>query len=45
MRRRNLGANSILIDAVTGKPALQIRMIAWKNDWPEAAPGTTDEAK
>lgn len=24
-------------DAVTGRPALQISTIAWKNDWPEAA--------
>jgi len=32
-------------DAVTGKPALQISTIAWKNGWPEAALGTVGEAK
>ena len=32
-------------DVVTGKPALQISTIAWKNGWPEAALSTTGEAK
>ena len=32
-------------DAATGKPALQISTIAWKNGWPEAALGTVGEAK
>ena len=32
-------------DAVTGKPALQISTIAWKDGWPEAALGTAGEAK
>jgi arabinan endo-1,5-alpha-L-arabinosidase len=32
-------------DAATGKPALQISTIAWRNGWPQAALGTTGEAK
>jgi arabinan endo-1,5-alpha-L-arabinosidase len=32
-------------DATTGKPALQISTIAWKNGWPKAALGTVGEAK
>jgi len=32
-------------DAVTGKPALQISTILWKNGWPQAALGTAGEAK
>jgi arabinan endo-1,5-alpha-L-arabinosidase len=32
-------------DAATGKPALQISTIAWKNGWPEAALSTIGEAK
>ncbi len=32
-------------DAVTGKPALQISTLTWKNGWPHAALGTTGESK
>ena len=32
-------------DAVTGKPALQISTLTWKNGWPYAALGTTGESK
>jgi arabinan endo-1,5-alpha-L-arabinosidase len=32
-------------DATTGKPALQISTLSWKNGWPEAALGTGGEAK
>jgi arabinan endo-1,5-alpha-L-arabinosidase len=32
-------------DAETGKPALQISSLAWKNGWPSAALGTTGQAK
>lgn len=32
-------------DAVTGKPALQISTLIWKNGWPHAALGTTGESK
>jgi arabinan endo-1,5-alpha-L-arabinosidase len=32
-------------DATTGKPALQISTLVWKNGWPEAALGTLGEAK
>jgi arabinan endo-1,5-alpha-L-arabinosidase len=32
-------------DAATGKPALQISSLAWKNGWPSAALGTTGQAK
>jgi arabinan endo-1,5-alpha-L-arabinosidase len=32
-------------DAVTGKPALQISTLAWKNGWPQAALGLTGESK
>ncbi|MFC5863180.1 arabinan endo-1,5-alpha-L-arabinosidase [Acidicapsa dinghuensis] len=32
-------------DAATGKPALQISTLAWRNGWPEAALGMTGEAK
>ncbi|HEU5458629.1 MAG TPA: arabinan endo-1,5-alpha-L-arabinosidase [Terracidiphilus sp.] len=32
-------------DAVTGKPALQISTIAWKDGWPKVALGTSGEAK
>jgi arabinan endo-1,5-alpha-L-arabinosidase len=32
-------------DAVTGKPALQISTIAWKNGWPQAVLGNVGEAK
>jgi arabinan endo-1,5-alpha-L-arabinosidase len=32
-------------DATTGKPALQISTLVWKNGWPEAALGTVGEAK
>jgi arabinan endo-1,5-alpha-L-arabinosidase len=32
-------------DAVTGKPALQISILIWKEGWPHAALGTTGESK
>jgi arabinan endo-1,5-alpha-L-arabinosidase len=32
-------------DAATGKPALQISTLAWKDGWPHAALATTGEAK
>jgi arabinan endo-1,5-alpha-L-arabinosidase len=32
-------------DAVTGKPALQISTLKWKDGWPHAALGTTGEAR
>jgi arabinan endo-1,5-alpha-L-arabinosidase len=32
-------------DAITGKPALQISTLAWKDGWPRAALGTTGESK
>jgi len=32
-------------DAVTGKPALQISSLIWKNGWPHAVLGTTGESK
>jgi arabinan endo-1,5-alpha-L-arabinosidase len=32
-------------DAVTGKSALQISTLTWKNGWPHAALGTTGESK
>jgi len=32
-------------DAVTGKPALQISTLTWKDGWPHAALGTTGESK
>jgi len=32
-------------DAVTGKPALQISTLAWKDGWPHAALAATGEAK
>jgi arabinan endo-1,5-alpha-L-arabinosidase len=32
-------------DAVTGKPALQISSLTWKNGWPYASLGTTGESK
>jgi arabinan endo-1,5-alpha-L-arabinosidase len=32
-------------DAITGKPALQISSLVWKNGWPHAALGTTGESK
>ena len=32
-------------DAVTGKPALQISTLMWKDGWPHAALGTTGESK
>jgi arabinan endo-1,5-alpha-L-arabinosidase len=32
-------------DAVTGKPALQISTLTWKDGWPHAALGTTGQAK
>ena len=32
-------------DAKTGKPALQISTLTWRNDWPQAAVGMTGEAK
>jgi arabinan endo-1,5-alpha-L-arabinosidase len=32
-------------DAATGKPALQISTLAWKDGWPHAALGTTGQAK
>lgn len=32
-------------DAVTGKPALQISTLVWKNGWPHAALGLSGEAK
>jgi arabinan endo-1,5-alpha-L-arabinosidase len=32
-------------DAITGKPALQISTLTWKDDWPHAALGTSGESK
>jgi arabinan endo-1,5-alpha-L-arabinosidase len=32
-------------DAITGKPALQISSLIWKNGWPHAALGTAGESK
>jgi len=32
-------------DAVTGKPALQISTLTWKNGWPQAALGMTGESR
>jgi arabinan endo-1,5-alpha-L-arabinosidase len=32
-------------DAVTGKPALQISTLTWKDGWPHAVLGTTGESK
>ena len=32
-------------DAITGKPALQISTLTWKNGWPHAALGTAGESK
>ncbi|MGA2352513.1 MAG: arabinan endo-1,5-alpha-L-arabinosidase [Terracidiphilus sp.] len=32
-------------DAMTGKPALQISTLTWKDDWPHAALGTAGESK
>ena len=32
-------------DAVTGKPALQISTLTWKDGWPHAALGTIGESK
>ncbi|MDR3727110.1 MAG: arabinan endo-1,5-alpha-L-arabinosidase [Terracidiphilus sp.] len=32
-------------DAVTGKPALQISLLTWKDGWPHAALATTGQAK
>lgn len=32
-------------DAITGKPALQISTLTWKDGWPHAVLGTTGESK
>ncbi|HEV2445986.1 MAG TPA: family 43 glycosylhydrolase, partial [Candidatus Sulfopaludibacter sp.] len=32
-------------DAVTGKPALQISTLTWKNGWPQAALGTEGQSR
>ncbi len=32
-------------DAITGKPALQISTLTWKDGWPHAALGTTGQSK